>query len=157
MSRASLQSLGIPATDFNRIETEFADIILQMTQINRSMVRPEYMIRFKNGYRFEVSEVILLKNHEIGVYHYNLYDNKDVLLFQFHSERHEDHRYQTDSEPHHVHKPKSVELSTMDRMSNFYHRDLYTIMECLRYMFTFAEHNGKQDNEQISEEKVNKK
>ncbi|MGG3522553.1 DUF6516 family protein [Bacillus pseudomycoides] len=127
-----IKTLNIPAIDYSRIEKEFADIILQVVPISRSFIRLVHHIKFKNIYYLECEEVIVPisgKPPEIGKYYFNLFDENGQALIKFHSERHEDKRYQTPSEPFHIHKPPSIEFSTMDCMANFHHHDLYSIME----------------------------
>lgn len=53
---------------------------------------------------------------------------------KFHSEPHPlDKRYQTPTEPYHIHH--SGQLSSLDRLSNTSHRDLFTILEMIRIHF----------------------
>ncbi|MGG0277998.1 toxin-antitoxin system TumE family protein [Bacillus rhizoplanae] len=153
MASGKLQGLGLPATDYSRLEQEFSDIILQMVQVNGSMVKPIHHIKFKNGYYMEAEEVIILSNREIGLYYYNLYDSNGQAILKFHSERHSDRRYQTNTEPFHIHKPPSVELSTMDRMDNNYHQDLYSILESLQILFVVLEHQNNTVQKEVEESK----
>jgi len=63
-------------------------------------------------------------------YYYDWEDANGCLKAQYHSEPHEsDKRYQTATEPYHVHPPKGSTLSNMDRFPNYAHRDLYSIVE----------------------------
>ncbi|XID92295.1 DUF6516 family protein [Paenibacillaceae bacterium WGS1546] len=63
-------------------------------------------------------------------YYYDWEDSDGRLKAQYHSEPHDrDKRYQTITEPFHIHPPKESILSNMERFPNFVHRDLYSIVE----------------------------
>lgn len=53
---------------------------------------------------------------------------------KFHSEPHSsDKRYQTPTEPYHIHH--SLQFSSLDRLANAGHRDLFSILEMIRLHF----------------------
>ncbi|MNC28563.1 hypothetical protein D3C75_767750 [compost metagenome] len=71
--------------------------------------------------------------NKVGIiekYYYDWVDRNGQLKAQYHSEPHDrDKRYQTETEPYHIHAPKDSVLSSMDRFPNFSHQDLYLIVE----------------------------
>ncbi|BBI31312.1 toxin-antitoxin system TumE family protein [Cohnella abietis] len=70
------------------------------------------------------------KSGIINKYYYDWEDANGYIKAQYHSEPHElDKRYQTATEPYHVHPPKNSILSNMDRFPNYAHKDLYSIVE----------------------------
>lgn len=66
----------------------------------------------------------------IDKYYYDWVDELGRIRAQYHSEPHSmDNRYQTATEPYHIHPPKNTILSGMDRFPNYAHQDLYAIVE----------------------------
>jgi hypothetical protein len=56
---------------------------------------------FSDGSYLSVTE--FLKGPKIDYYNYDWYSESNKLLLKFHSEKHEDKRYQTPTEPYHIH------------------------------------------------------
>ncbi|WP_152396603.1 DUF6516 family protein [Paenibacillus guangzhouensis] len=70
------------------------------------------------------------KSGYIDKYFYDWEDESGRLKAQYHSEPHDqDKRYQTETEPYHIHPPKDSILSNIDRFPNHSHQDLYSIVE----------------------------
>lgn len=122
-------------TNFDLLEKEFADIIFKVTDESRSRITIRKKIVFRDGFYMNATEHTE-KGTYITKYHYDLYDDKNTIIFQFHSENHDgDKRYQPASEPYHIHTP--LQFTTMDRLSNWHHRELPEIMEFLRLLFIY--------------------
>lgn len=83
---------------------------------------------FVDGSKLYVSEQI--SGGLIEVSHHNWADPNGYEILKFHSEPHDgDRRYQTATEPHHVHPPTDMKLTNVTRYPNFHHQELHTIME----------------------------
>lgn len=82
---------------------------------------------FIDGSRLYITEQI--SGEYIEVSYYNWVDENGNDILKFHSEPHDDPKYQTETEPHHVHPPEDAKLTNITRYPNFYHQELHTIME----------------------------
>ena len=70
-----------------------------------------------------------IKDGFIDFYHYDYYDAEGNIIMKFHSEPHDDEKYQTDTEPFHMHVPSDIyDLKASKRIKNKYLQDLYSIM-----------------------------
>lgn len=122
------------------IEKEFADIIYKINDESRSLITIRKKIEFFNGFHMNVTEHTE-KGIYITKYYYDLFDPQGDMVFKFHSEDHKgDKRYQPDSEPYHIHTP--IQFTTMDRLDNWYHRELPEIMEFLRLLFIYLKRHS---------------
>ncbi len=64
-------------------------------------------------------------------YHYEWQNQDGTKRLAWGSEEHGDRRYQTETEPFHVHPPNA--MHGMDRLTNGFHRDLFSIVEFIQY------------------------
>lgn len=126
---------GNPPSDLKRIQNELSHgIIGEIRSSDRSgtlssMYVQRATITFTDYSKLYVTEYISRKGI-IDRYYYDWEDETGYLKAQYHSEPHDrDKRYQTATEPYHVHPPKNSILSNMDRFPNFSHQDLYSIVE----------------------------
>ncbi|MFC3798920.1 DUF6516 family protein [Cohnella sp. GCM10012308] len=88
---------------------------------------------FKDSSRLFVTEEI--SGGFIEVSYYNWVDPDGQNILKFHSEPHDgDPRYQTTTEPHHVHPPQTYALTNRTRFPNFHHQELPVIMEHIFFM-----------------------
>ncbi|MBB5354208.1 hypothetical protein HNR43_000163 [Anoxybacillus mongoliensis] len=66
----------------------------------------------------------------IDYYYYDWVTSDGKTILKWHSEPHnEDERYQTTTEPYHIHLPASETLHNMYRLANFEHQTLRSIIE----------------------------
>lgn len=87
-------------------------------------------ITFTDGSRLRCTERRVLGKF---FYHYEWESVDGGKKLAWGSEAHAgDKRYQTETEPFHVHPPKA--LHGMDRISNGFHRDLFAIVEMIQYV-----------------------
>jgi len=74
---------------------------------------------------------------------------------KFHSETHgEDKRYQTSTEPYHIHKDTEDILSNIDRYPNYNLRDLRSVLEFIRWHLYICE---AEDHLRTNDKKYKKK
>ena len=132
----------LPATQFHLIELEFGDIINGRYETdstgkpsNNMTVRKTY--KLIGGYKLYITEV--RSKGFIEFYYYDLYDKNGAVVMKFGSESHEgDPRYQTSTEPFHIHGPLECKLNNIKRIANENYRDLFHIMEFIRLMLIFT-------------------
>ena len=69
----------------------------------------------------------------------NLYalDENNKVIMKFHSEPHNDKRYQTSTEPFHIHGNENSKLTNEKRFPNYNFKSLWDIMEFLRLMIIY--------------------
>ncbi|WP_420836038.1 toxin-antitoxin system TumE family protein [Paenibacillus fonticola] len=66
------------------------------------------------------------------MYFYNWVSASGEVFAKFHSEPHdEDKRYQTVTEPFHIHPPKETTIHNATRYPNFHHQELPEILEAI--------------------------
>jgi hypothetical protein len=99
-------------------------------------------IIFHNQTKLYVTEH--LDNGMIDFYYYDWVTPNDKVILKWHSEPHDDDkRYQTLTEPFHIHLPQSQILHNMYRLSNFEHQTLRSIIEfILLFSNVTASFNG---------------
>jgi len=126
---------GSPKSNLQRIGRDLGHGLLgEMRHTDRSGIPSSIYaqratITFIDGSKLYVTEYTN-KSGVIDKYYYDWVDPGGRLRAQYHSEPHErDRRYQTATEPYHIHPPKDSILSNMDRFPNYSHRDLYSIVE----------------------------
>jgi uncharacterized protein YodC (DUF2158 family) len=127
---------NLPATVFKRIENEFKDIIKfpreaigDITSTKDMKVR---LYILKDDSKFYVTEYV--KNGMIECSFYDWYSENDKMLLKFGSEAHKDEKYQTDTEPFHIHY-LDIKGQTKDlRYPNHNYRELRDVMEFIRLM-----------------------
>ncbi|MFD1673511.1 toxin-antitoxin system TumE family protein [Alicyclobacillus fodiniaquatilis] len=87
-------------------------------------------IKFTDGSRLRCTERRVLKKF---FYHYQWESEDGTKKLAWGSEEHGgDRRYQTETEPFHVHPPNAIH--GMDRATNGFHRDLFAIVELIQYV-----------------------
>lgn len=125
----------LPATVFSFLERDFANIILEI-QDGDLNGRPSTMqwnrktIIFQNGTKLYATEH--LENGLIDFYYYDWVTNEGEEILKWHSESHDkDKRYQTATEPFHIHLPKHEILHSMYRLANHEHKSLRSIIELI--------------------------
>ncbi|WP_404469351.1 DUF6516 family protein [Sutcliffiella horikoshii] len=132
------------ATNFTVIQLEFGDVILDIRDGDGSGrtstgLTQRKLIKLIDGSYIRIREH-LSKSSEIDLYFYDWFGPDGKELLKFHSENHdEDKRYQTKTEPFHIHIPEELRLSSMTRLPNYNHRDLYGILEFVRLHLTLIQ------------------
>ncbi|MDI3478242.1 MAG: hypothetical protein PWQ59_1767, partial [Thermoanaerobacterium sp.] len=66
---------------------------------------------------------------KIDYYFYDWYSQNKNLILKIHSESHKDKKYQTDTEPFHIHIPTILDKK---RLPNYSLRDLFSVLEFIR-------------------------
>lgn len=80
-----------------------------------------------------------LSRGRIEIYFYDWVDEHGADILKFHSEPHkDDRRYQTSTEPYHIHPPADAKLTNMTRYPNVYHQELPAIMEHIFFSLVAA-------------------
>ncbi|AEH48883.1 DUF6516 family protein [Parageobacillus thermoglucosidasius] len=123
-----------PANVFSFLERDFAEIILEIRDggadgrpSTKSCARKT--IVFRNETKLYVTEYVT-PDGWIDYYYYDWVTPDGKMILKWHSEPHdEDKRYQTVTEPYHIHLPSSVILHNMYRLANFEHQTLRSIIE----------------------------
>jgi hypothetical protein len=125
------------ANVFSVLQQDFASIILDIRDGDASG-RPSTKewarktIVFHNKTKLYVTEHI--ENGYISFYYYDWVTPNEETILKWHSESHDnDKRYQTSTEPFHVHLPDSETLHSMYRLENFEHQTLRSIIEFILY------------------------
>lgn len=116
-----------PPSNMRQLEREYAHILMDARDgdgsgllSSRKFTRHTFI--FVDGSRLLVTEE--LYGGLIDVSYYNWVDQSGNTILSFHSEPHDhDVRYQTASEPHHVHPPNDTKLANITRYPNFHHQD----------------------------------
>jgi len=130
----SKKHLNLPASSIEALHKMFAGIILDSRNVDKNGRHTSYLYLrhtfiFKDGSRLYIREQ-LTKDGFIETYYYDWEDENGNTILKFHSEPHpDDPRYQTDTEPFHVHPPDDAKLTNRTRYPNYYHRDLRGILE----------------------------
>lgn len=113
-------SSEIPKTNFRMIEREYSDLITEIRNVpldegeHRCEIQKK-IILFRNMSRLKCREII--KNEFISIFQYDLYDSDGNIVMKFHSEPHMDQRYQTETEPFHLHvRVSSEDLAASKRL-----------------------------------------
>ncbi len=131
-----------PPSNLRLLEKEFCSIIIDMrdgdsTGKFSSMVFRRHTFSLIDGSKLYTTERI--SNNEILYYHYDWMKDSSTTILKFHSESHaEDNRYQTTTEPHHIHPPDSSKLHNMVRYPNSSHQDLHAIFEFI-FLYLLAQ------------------
>lgn len=128
-----LSSNARPPSSIAQLEKDFAAIIMNSRDgdgsgLTTSRTVTRHTFTFIDGSRLYITEE--LSGGIIDVSYYNWVDQDGEDILKFHSDPHErDNRYQTATEPHHVHPPEGARLTNRTRYPNFHHQELHTIME----------------------------
>ncbi|MFD3259845.1 DUF6516 family protein [Paenibacillus lentus] len=117
------------------MEREFRSIIMDSSDgdgsgllSSRSFTR--WTLTFHDGSKLYITEH--LNQGIIQMYFYNWVSISGEVLAKFHSEPHdEDKRYQTVTEPFHIHPPEEAKIHNSTRHPNFYHQELPQILEAI--------------------------
>lgn len=120
-------------SNIRQLERDFDAVLLDSrdgdgTGLLTSMRVTRHSFIFKDGSRLLVTEELSGGLIEVSYYNWVDQDGQDIL--KFHSESHNgDSRYQTATEPHHIHPPEQSTLTNRTRFPNFHHQELPAIME----------------------------
>ncbi|WP_052480339.1 toxin-antitoxin system TumE family protein [Caldibacillus thermoamylovorans] len=130
-------------TNFAIIQAEFGDIIIDILDGDGYQKSTGFIqrktIRMIDGSYLRIRE-FLTKNQQIDRYYYDWFAVDGKILLKFHSESHDkDARYQTKTEPFHIHIPDELSLSTLTRIPNYNLRELYGILEFIRLHLTLVQ------------------
>lgn len=138
------------ATKFNVLEQDFSKIIRIIDDAGSTRFAQRKTIKFHESDYILTCEELLNDDFSIKQYHYNLtgkdYNGNTQLVFGFHNQsKTRDKRYQTDSDPYHIHLSKLIEFTTMDRLDNFEHEELPQIIELICILIQFEKHLLKRE------------
>jgi len=126
--------IGNPKSNLKEIQKTFRDAIHEVRETDStgrtsSIFAQRATIVFSDGSLLYITE-FLTKQERIEMYHYDwIASDRTTVLGKYHSEPHEDEKYQTNTEPYHVHSPKHPKLQTEYRYPNHSHTDLFSIVE----------------------------
>lgn len=129
-------------SNFDVIQKEYQSLILDIRDGDSSgqgstLSFQRKTILFQDGTKLFVTEHI--RGGFIERFYYDWIDTDGRRLAGFHNEPHEDKRYQTASEPYHIHPPDHIKITNFLRLSNDWHRDLLTILELIAVCSTILE------------------
>ncbi|WP_429786293.1 toxin-antitoxin system TumE family protein [Brevibacillus centrosporus] len=128
-----------PLSNIPQLQSDYADIIARIEDYNNegkpsSMVALRKSIFFTDGTRLSVTERILnsapYNSRYTDKYQYDWTTAHGEVILKFHNEKHDDPRYQTNSEPHHIHR--SDQFSEDQREDNFLVRELHEVLFFIR-------------------------
>jgi hypothetical protein len=115
-------------SSINQLEKDYAQIIMNSrdgdgTGMLTSRMFTRHTFTMIDGSRLQITEEI--SGGVIEVSYYNWLDPNGSEIIKFHSEPHDgDKRYQTATEPHHIHPPEEAKLTNRTRYPNFHHQEL---------------------------------
>ncbi|MPM91041.1 hypothetical protein SDC9_138166 [bioreactor metagenome] len=123
-------------SNFKLIERDFADIITSVRETDQTS-HPSNSAVTRKTYRFIDNSFLSITERYVSgglidFYNYDWYNSDKSIRMKFHSEPHEDEKYQTETEPYHVHKPNKLGLKE-HRLPNHKHKSLYEIMEFIMF------------------------
>lgn len=133
-----------PKSNIRLLEKQFASIILNVrdgdsTGRPSSMAAQRYTFTLIDGSKFYINERI--SNDVIVMSYYDWVKSSGETILKFHSEAHDgDMRYQTSTEPHHIHPPEFGKVHNMTRYPNFHHQELPQIFEHIFLTFVASGH-----------------
>lgn len=128
-----------PPSNMGLIEKEFGSVIMDVrdgdsTGKTSSMVFQRFTFSLIDGSKLYVTERI--SNNQIQYYQYDWMNDVGVIMLKFHSENHTgDEKYQTSTEPHHIHPPDFAKLHNITRFPNSNHQELHAIFEFIFLYF----------------------
>ncbi|MCD9020257.1 toxin-antitoxin system TumE family protein [Cohnella silvisoli] len=131
-----------PPSNIVLLEKEFSSVIVDVrdgdsTGKMSSMVFQRYTFSLVDGSKLYVTERI--SNNEILYYQYDWMKDATTVILKFHSESHsEDDRYQTSTEPYHIHPPDDTKLHNMTRYPNTSHQELHAVFEFI-FLYLLAQ------------------
>jgi hypothetical protein len=124
-----------PPSNIKLLEQVFDHIIMDSSNVDANGLRSlpsvlRHTFVFLDGSRLYITEEI--EGGFIKEYHYDWVGEDGKVLLKFHSEPHpDDPRYQTETEPFHVHPPDDAKLTNRTRYPNHYHQELPSILELI--------------------------
>lgn len=131
-SKKKEQNLNLPLTNYEQIRKDFP-IIIDIVDGDGELRSTKLVIRktilFDDGTKLLTREYI--KNNRIAWFYYDYIDTNRLTLFKAHSEFHEEKKFQTITEPFHMHSAESLKLFGESRFPNFEHRNLRSIVEAI--------------------------
>lgn len=125
--------IGNPKTNLDELQKAFGEAIMfiretDSTGLTSSLLFQRATIVFSDNSLMYVTEK-LTKQGAIIEYYYDWISSDKSTIAKFHSEPHDQEDYQTETEPYHVHPPDYAKLNNKKRYPNFYHKDLFSIIE----------------------------
>lgn len=109
LERGCTMSTGYRPTSWSRIERDYDDIILEIrNSLNTEPDFVEKIVLLDDYSRLKCREFIKLGIIEF--FQYDYYDVNGNIIIKYHSEPHHDSKYQTETEPFHMH----VKVNEMD-------------------------------------------
>ncbi|MGN7384575.1 MULTISPECIES: toxin-antitoxin system TumE family protein [unclassified Paenibacillus] len=126
--------IGKPATNLDVLIKAFGHAIHSIrdtdsTGMSSSIYAQRATIFFSDNSKLYVTEK-LNKQQIIVEYWYDwIAPDEKTVWGKYHGEPHEDRRYQTVTEPYHVHPPEYAKLTNKTRFPNHYYNDLFSIVE----------------------------
>ncbi|RHW39078.1 hypothetical protein D1B31_14060 [Neobacillus notoginsengisoli] len=132
------QNLKLPLTNYEQIRSEFPFVLDIRDGDQSGMASSQSVIRktilLDDGTKILATEHI--KDEKIAWFYYDYIDSNGLTLVKFHSESHDDgkkesKKYQTRTEPYHIHPSELKSLSNLSRFPNFDHRSLRSVVESL--------------------------
>jgi len=123
-----------PFSNLSFLKSEFSDIIQSekcYDTSGRGSTRycQRYTFVFIDGSYLSIVEH-LNENGNLDYFCYDYYDKNKQIISKFHSEPHGDKKYQTRTEPYHIHTYDM--LGNEKRIENHTFHDLYSVLEHLR-------------------------
>lgn len=122
-----------PPSNIKLLEQVYSHIIMDSSNVDANGLRSlpsvlRHTFVFLDGSRLYITEEI--EGGFVNKYYYDWVGGDGKALLKFHSEPHpHDPRYQTETEPFHIHPPDDAKLTNRTRYPNYFHRDLFSILE----------------------------
>ncbi|MDP4182728.1 MAG: DUF6516 family protein [Bacillota bacterium] len=130
---------NLSPSNFTLIQSEFGNIIRHTRETDKTGKTSNVISRRKtytliDGSKLYVTEI--LKGDKIDYYYYDWVDKDEKDIMRFHSEIHEEKKFQTSTEPFHIHGEKNLNVFPK-RFPNYNFRDLFHIFELIRIIFIY--------------------
>ena len=131
-----------PPSNISQLEKDFSNIIMNSCDGDGSGLFTSISFTRHTFVFTDLSRLLItehLSRGRIEIYFYDWVDEHGVDILKFHSEPHkDDRRYQTSTEPYHIHPPADAKLTNMTRYPNVHHQELPAIMEHIFFSLVAA-------------------
>lgn len=128
--------LNLAPSNLHLIESEFNDIIRSSREIDKEGRVSNGLVQRRSYIMMDDSKLYItehLSGNKIKMYYYDWYNPDGSIRLKIHSETHNDKKYQTKTEPYHIHPGDKTRRDSRHRYSNVNFHDLFHVLELIRF------------------------